>query len=112
MGRWRRVRGLDVSRRPPCRLQESLVRRAGWISRTLLVSATALGVSSIPEGAEPKIPEPLAKWREGLNLAWSGKPNAGRALLLEIHRHAPDDVCGYYFPAMIDFDWALAGYNS
>jgi tetratricopeptide (TPR) repeat protein len=89
-----------------------LVRRAGWISRTLLVSATVLGVSSILEGAEPKIPEGLAKWREGLRLAWSGKPNAGRARLLEIHRHAPDDACGYYFPAMIDFDWDLAGSDS
>jgi tetratricopeptide (TPR) repeat protein len=89
-----------------------LVRRAGWISRALLVSATVLGVSSILAGTEPKIPEGLAKWREGLNLAWSGKPNAGRALLLDIHRRFPDDACGYYFPAMIDFDWALAGYAS
>jgi tetratricopeptide (TPR) repeat protein len=76
------------------------------------VSATVLGVSPILQGAEPKIPEALAKWREGLKLAWSGKPNAGRALLLELHRQAPDDACGCYFPAMIDFDWTLAGYDS
>lgn len=87
------------------------MHRAGWISRTLLLSATVLGASSILEGAEPKVPDELSNWRDGLNLAWSGKPNAARALLLEIHRHAPDDVCGYYFPAMIDFDWALAGYD-
>jgi tetratricopeptide (TPR) repeat protein len=94
------------------RFKESLVRRAGWISRTLRVSATVLGFFSIVEGADPKIPESLAKWRGGLNLAWSGKPNAARARLLEIHRHFPDNACGYYFPAMIDFDWALAGYDS
>ncbi len=88
------------------------MRHAGSISRTLLVSATVLGVSSILEGAEPKIPEGLAKWREGLKLAWSGKPNAARALLLEVHRRFPDDACGYYFPAMIEFDWALGGYDS
>jgi predicted Zn-dependent protease len=76
-----------------------------------LASATVLGAFSILDGAEPKLPEALAKWRAGLNLAWSGKPNAARARLLEIHRHAQDDVCGYYFPAMIDFDWALAGYD-
>jgi hypothetical protein len=92
-------------------MENAAVRPAGWISRTLLVSVTILRVSPILEGAEPKIPEALAKWREGLNLAWSGKPNAGRARLLEIHRRAPDDPCGYYFPAMIDFDWALAGYD-
>ena len=80
------------------------MRRAGWISRALLVSATVLGVSSILEGAELEIPEKLAMWREGLNLAWSGKPNAARALLLELHRRAPDDACGCYFPAMIDND--------
>ena len=88
------------------------MRRSGRISRALLMCATLLGVSSILDGAEPKIPEGLAKWREGLKLAWSGKPNAARALLLQIHRHSPDDVCGYYFPAMIDFDWELAGYDS
>jgi tetratricopeptide (TPR) repeat protein len=80
--------------------------------RTFLVSATVLGASSILEGAEPKISEGLAQWREGLNLAWSGKPNAARALLLKLHRRAPDDVCGCYFPAMIDIDWELEGHDS
>jgi tetratricopeptide (TPR) repeat protein len=88
------------------------LRRSGWISQALLVSATVLGVSSILEGAELNLSGKLAPWREGLNLAWAGKPNAARALLLEIHRRAPDDVCGSYFPAMIDVDWELAGFDS
>jgi len=88
------------------------MRRARRISQALLVSATVLGASSILEGAEPKLSESLARWREGMNLAWSGKPNAARALLLELHRHDPDDVCGCYFPAMIDIDWELEGHDS
>jgi len=88
------------------------MRRARRISQALLVSALMLGVTSIVESAEPGLSERLAEWREGLNLAWAGKPNAARAVLLELHRQDPDDVCGCYFPAMIDIDWELDGCES
>ncbi len=93
---------------PPC----AALACAVWLLVSLPPALRAAESDTVAGDVATAVPERLAGWMGGLTLLHSSRTDAALSWFLERRRQSPDDVCAFYFPALVYLNFNVEGLDA